>query len=118
MWAPLGPWAVGGASAWVAASALYDWPWAEQMRTTLAAADARLAALLRATGLTPLGGPLYRCCVTPQAARWHEALARQGIWTRLFEPAATQAPAAWRLGLPGNEAGWQRLERALQQARV
>jgi cobalamin biosynthetic protein CobC len=39
-----------------------------------------------------------------------EALARAGILVRLF-----QSPASLRFGLPDNEAGWQRLERALAQ---
>ena len=114
----LGPWAVSGPSAWVAAHALGDTVWAVAMRATLAEADARLGALLHEVGLMPRGGPLYRCCVTPRARAWHEALARQGVWTRYFDPDFTHGPAAWRLGLPGDEAGWVRLEQALRSAKL
>jgi cobalamin biosynthetic protein CobC len=48
----------------------------------------------------------------PQARSLHEALARQGILTRLFTD-----PTGLRFGLPGVEAEWQRLEAALSTAR-
>jgi cobalamin biosynthetic protein CobC len=41
---------------------------------------------------------------------WHRALARRQIWTRMF-PYSTE----WlRFGLPGSEAQWARLAKALE----
>ena len=45
---------------------------------------------------------------TPDAQDLHEALARQGILTRLFIESSSL-----RFGLPGNAADWERLETAL-----
>ncbi len=105
----LGPWTVNAPARWVATLALADGDWHAQARPRLAAAGERLRALLARQGLAPAGGcALFQWSVTPQAPQLHQALARQGILTRLF-----QEPASLRLGLPGSEADWARLERAL-----
>ena len=105
----LGPWTVNAPARWVARLALSDRDWHTQTRPRLAAAGERLRALLARQGLAPAGGcALFQWVVTPQAPQLHQALARQGILTRLF-----QEPASLRLGLPGSEADWARLERAL-----
>jgi cobalamin biosynthetic protein CobC len=41
----------------------------------------------------------------------HEALARRGVWTRLFA-----ASGSVRFGLPASEAEWARLEAGLREA--
>jgi L-threonine-O-3-phosphate decarboxylase len=109
----LGPWAVSGPARHAAREALADRSWHETMRARLPAAAARLAALLAAHGLAPHGGTaLFQWTRTPQAARWHERLARRGILTRLFRD-----PPALRFGLPGEESAWGRLAEALAALR-
>ena len=105
----LGPWAVSAPSRWVARAALADTAWQQAARAALPAAGARLAALLRDHGLAPSGGTaLFQWVRTPDAADWHERLARQGILTRLFAD-----PPSFRFGLPHHETDWARLAAAL-----
>ena len=105
----LGPWAVSAPSRWVARAALADTAWQQAARAALPAAGARLAALLRNHGLAPSGGTaLFQWVRTPDAADWHERLARQGILTRLFAD-----PPSFRFGLPQHETDWARLAAAL-----
>ncbi len=107
----LGPWTVNAPSRWVGQAALRDGDWQGQERPRLIAAGERLGALLRLHGLVPGGAcPLFQWIPSPRAQDLHEALARQGILTRLFDE-----PASLRLGLPGTEADWERLEEALDQ---
>ncbi|MEW6413811.1 MAG: threonine-phosphate decarboxylase CobD [Pseudomonadota bacterium] len=108
----LGPWAVSAPSRWVARAALADTAWQQAARPALLAAGARLAALLRDHGLAPSGGTaLFQWVRTPDAADWHERLARQGILTRLFAD-----PPSLRFGLPHHETDWARLAAALKSA--
>ena len=106
---PLGPWTVAGPARDVARRALADHPWHAAMRARLQERSARLVALLRRYNLPPAGGcSLFQWVRHPNAARLHDALARQAILTRLFD-----APPSLRFGLPGPEAHWLRLEAAL-----
>lgn len=106
----LGPWTVSGPSRQVAARALEDRTWQAAARTRLRAAGARLAKLLADCGQPPAGGcELFQWRLSGEALRIHEALARSGVLTRLFE-----SPASVRFGLPGAEPEWQRLEAALR----
>ncbi len=108
----LGPWTVAVPSRWAATFALADRAWQEATRTQLLKKVERLAAVLRQHGLAPGGGcSLFQWVPIPHAAALHERLARQGILTRLF-----REPASLRVGLPGTEAGWARLEEALANA--
>ena len=105
----LGPWSVSAPSRWVATAALLDRNWQAQARRTLQGQGERLRVLLASHGLVPDGGTaLFQWLRTPDAAELHQALARRGILTRLFD-----APASLRFGLPGDEAGWARLDAAL-----
>lgn len=105
----LGPWPLAGPSRYIATAALTDRAWQHTTRARLDQDSTRLAALLTRHGLRPAGGgALFQWVPTVQAADLHGALARRGILTRLFE-----SPPGLRLGLPGNEAGWQRLDTAL-----
>jgi adenosylcobinamide-phosphate synthase len=54
------------------------------------------------------GCELFQWRLSQQSQRIHEALARTGVLTRLFE-----SPASVRFGLPGSEPEWQRLATAL-----
>ena len=105
----LGPWTIAGPARFIAQHALADRPWQSAMRARLHAQCARLIALLQRGGLPPAGGcSLFQWVPTVAAAVIHEALAREGILTRLFE-----APSGLRFGLPAHDAEWERLERVL-----
>lgn len=105
----LGPWTLSGPARWAAGRALRDVAWQETTRAQIARDGARLHALLSAHGLPPAGGTaLFQWCPTADAARLHDALARDGILVRRFD-----APAALRFGLPGKVGDWSRLEAAL-----
>lgn len=110
--AAFGPWAVSGPALAVGAEALADAPWADSMRARLARERAALDAVLARAGLAVTGGTdLFRLVETPDAARWHAALAAEGVWTRAFD----EAPERLRFGLPGERLS--RLEAALAAAR-
>lgn len=112
--AALGPWSVAGPSRYGAARALADPAWQAQTRARLVQDGARLAALLTHHALRPAGGcALFAYVLTPRAGAVHRALARQGVLTRCFDE-----PPALRFGLPGAEADWQRLDRALAACNV
>ena len=105
----LGPWTISGPARFIAQHALADRSWQSAMRARLHAQCARLVALLRRCGLPPAGGcSLFQWVPTAASAAIHEALARTGILTRLFD-----APSGLRFGLPAHDAEWARLERAL-----
>lgn len=108
----LGPWTLTGPTRHVLKRALADRPWQDDARRRLNAEGLRLAALLSEHGLTPSGGCAFfqwRC--DPRAQAWHEALARRGVLTRLFD-----APASLRFGLPRHDADYARLDAALSSA--
>lgn len=110
----LGPWAVSGPSREVARRALADEQWQAKTRLQVMQQGKRLQQLLTRFGLAPAGGNgLFQYCPAAQAQFLHESLARQGILTRLFEE-----PPALRIGLPGDEAAWLRLEKALSKCQI
>ncbi|MDD0844261.1 threonine-phosphate decarboxylase CobD [Pseudomonas sp. Gutcm_11s] len=107
----LGPWTVSGPARVVAKALLNDVDGQRQQRERLRADGLRLALLLSAYGLAPAGGTaLFQLAPHQQAVGLHGYFARRGILLRLF--AETRC---LRIGLPGDEAGWQRLEQALQE---
>ncbi len=93
----------------VATAALADRPWQAATRSRLAAASARLAALL-----APLGdgaaNALFYWQPCAEAVAMHDFLAQRGILVRLF----SDIPGL-RFGLPGNETEWQRLAAAIEE---
>ncbi len=105
----IGPWALSGPGRYLMARALEDMAWQNGTTATLMGQSARLAALLNQFGLTPSGGTLlFQYVPHPDADRLADRLARQGILVRSFPQ-----PPALRFGLPGDEAQWQRLAKAL-----
>ncbi|QIK39108.1 threonine-phosphate decarboxylase [Caldichromatium japonicum] len=105
----IGPWSVGHPARWVARLALLDHAWQARARVELAAASERLAGSLGEQGLAPAGGTaLFQWILTPDAATIQRHLAEEGILVRRFA-----YPASLRFGLPADEAGWARLEKAL-----
>lgn len=109
--AALGPWTVSGPARHAVAHAFADAPWQARMRIQLAAESARLASLLHKHGFAPRTTPLFAWIADPRAQALHEALAQQGVWTRVFA-----APASVRFGLPGTDDEWRRFEAALDAA--
>lgn len=108
--AELGPWAASGPAAEVGRVALGDAAWQDDMRVRLATDAARLDSLLARRGLVVAGGTsLFRFVRSSRAAVVFDACGKGGIYLRRFEA----LPDALRFGLPGDEAGWERLERAL-----
>lgn len=105
-----GPWAVSGPAIAVGQAALTDHDWQARTRARLHADARRLDRLAAAAGWQLVGGtPLFRSYAVGDAKAAQIRLARQQIWTRIFPYAA-----GWlRLGLPGDEPAWQRLEAAL-----
>jgi len=109
--ARLGPWAVSGPALAVGAAALSDGEWAQGMRERLARERAALDETLASAGLPVTGGTdLFRLVETQRAERIHEALAAEGVWTRIFD----DVPGRLRIGLPGRHGA--RLEAALAAA--
>lgn len=103
----LGPWTVNGASRFIAINALTNHNWQTDTRITLSADSLKLKQLLTQYGLTPNDGTdLFQFVITAQSSAIHQALAKQGVWVRLFE-------SALRFGLPENS-DWNKLEQALQ----
>jgi cobalamin biosynthetic protein CobC len=104
----LGPWAVSGPAIAVGSAALADAAWRSTMRERLQRDVARLDALLRQAGLQVLGGTLlFRLA---EGDSWlAERLGQAGILVRAFP----FAPTWIRFGIPGDEATWERLARAL-----
>ncbi|MEA3130196.1 MAG: cobalamin biosynthesis protein CobC [Paraburkholderia sp.] len=107
----LGPWTVSGPARHAVKAAFEDTAWQQQMRTRLAAESARLVSLLHAHGFAARSTPLFAWTDDARAAAMHEALARRGVWTRLFA-----ASGSVRFGLPASEAEWARLEAGLREA--
>jgi len=92
--------------------ALTDGAWIESTRHALAAAAARLDAILRAAQLDILGGTsLFRLIRTDRAGALFHHLGRAGILTRAF----AGHPTWLRFGLPAAEPNWQRLQIAMAE---
>ena len=107
----LGPWAVSGPAQQVARAALEDSAWQHATQEALHAAGTRLRKLLAGYRIASNGTALFQWWPEPRAEEFHDHMARRGIWVRLFREAARGI----RLGLPADEAGWQRLDMALNE---
>lgn len=107
----LGPWPIAQASRYLTQLALSDTKWQQQQQQMLPKSSQRLKTLLTHYNLPPSGGcALFQWVCTHQAEKWHEQLAQQGIFSRLFT-----APLSLRFGLPSSEQDWQRLTQALEK---
>lgn len=107
--AALGPWSVAGPALHVGAQALADSGWLARAGEERARDAARLDALLAAHGRIVGGTSLFRLLETSAAAVLFACLGRHGIYVRRFQ----NAPDRLRFGLPGDAAGWVRLQAAL-----
>ncbi|WP_343733337.1 threonine-phosphate decarboxylase CobD [Duganella sp.] len=107
----LGPWTISGPAQQIALAALTDHAWQAATQRELQASGERLRALLAAHDIRSTGTPLFQWWAEPQPEAFWQHMAERGIWVRLF----TQAARGIRLGLPPDEAGWQRLQAALTE---
>ena len=106
-----GPWAVSGPALVAGAVALADRAWVRDTTTRLEAETLRLDAIAARAGWTLAGGAhLFRLYATPDATAAQDHLARARIWSRIFP----WSDRLIRLGLPGEEPEWHRLDSALQ----
>ena len=105
----LGPWPRSGASRYIAKHALQNYAWQNATRKILRDNSQQLTSLLQQYGLTPCGGTdLFQYISHPNANAIHHALAKHGVWVRLFKD-----KSALRFGLPVNNQ-WNKLEKALK----
>ncbi|MEL7216030.1 MAG: aminotransferase class I/II-fold pyridoxal phosphate-dependent enzyme [Pseudomonadota bacterium] len=108
--ARLGPWPVSGPALWIGRHALEDDAFHLDAATRLARSAERLDAMMARSGWANIGGTsLFRLYDVGAGGALRDALARHHIWTRAFD----YAPRWLRMGLPGPEADWARLEKAL-----
>jgi cobalamin biosynthetic protein CobC len=107
----LGPWQVSGPAQQIGKAALLDRDWQESTRRALQLAGRRLQALLASHGIASSGTALFQWWPEARPEAFHDHMARQGIWVRLFR----DGPRGIRLGLPPHEQAWTRLEEALKQ---
>lgn len=105
-----GPWAVNGPAIAVGQVALADSAWRDAMAQRLFVDARRLDALAVRAGWRLVGGcALFRTYQTECAEAAQDRLAQRQIWTRRFPYSTT-----WlRLGLPGTDEEWARLEATL-----
>ncbi|PVE23953.1 threonine-phosphate decarboxylase [Microvirga sp. KLBC 81] len=107
--AALGPWVVAGPAIEVGRMALRDGQWRVAAAEARARDAVRLDKLLRhVVGAASMGTILYRLIESPAAADLFTHLGKCGIWTRRFR----EDPNRLRLGLPGSDEAWLRLEAA------
>jgi cobalamin biosynthetic protein CobC len=107
----LGPWQMSHPARWIAQRALVDNAWRDATTTRLQQDSERLTTLLDTHGWhSPTGCALFRWVPTEYADWLYDALAKQAILVRRFD-------TGLRFGLPGDEAGWQRLDAALKEAK-
>ncbi|WP_250491916.1 threonine-phosphate decarboxylase CobD [Caballeronia sp. GAWG1-1] len=109
----LGAWTVSGPARHAVRAAFEDRAWQRETRERLQRDGARLAALIARHGFDARATPLFTSFQTLDASGLQHALATRGIWTRLFDPAG-MTPRL-RIGLPGSEGEWARLERAMAE---
>lgn len=106
----LGPWSVSGPARCLLAQMLQDRSWQKTALNRLRRQSERMRCLLVERGVGETRGTvLFRYMEHTRAHVIGDHLARQGILIRTFD-----YPLAIRVGLPGAEDEWQRLERALQ----
>jgi cobalamin biosynthetic protein CobC len=106
----LGSWPVSAHAVAYGIAAYRDNDWIASARKSIAGRAARLDALLSSHGFDGRGRcPLFRLIETDDAHATFDRLAQQGILTRAFD----HSPRWLRMGVPGDEAAFERLDRAL-----
>jgi cobalamin biosynthetic protein CobC len=105
----LGPWTVSGPAQQIAQAALRDSGWQHTTAARLLADGARLRQLLARNAIVSSGCAMFQWWPEAEPEAFREHMAQRHIWVRLFPSAARGI----RLGLPPDEAAWQRLKTAL-----
>jgi len=106
----LGPWAVSGPAVEIGTRAMADRAWIKTTRIELLERRKKLDGVLLAAGLEIAGGTnLFRLVHDDQAQNIFLRLGRAGIYVRKFP----EHPSWLRFGVPGTEAEFSRLEKAL-----
>ncbi len=106
----LGPWAVSGPAVEIGTRAMADRAWIKTTRVELLERRKKLDGVLLAAGLEIAGGTnLFRLVHDDQAQNIFQRLGRAGIYVRKFP----EHPSWLRFGVPGTEAEFSRLEKAL-----
>lgn len=107
----LGDWPISGPAIAIGTAAYCDLAWQGLQRHRLKQGSARLAALLSGYGLEDRGGTAnFRLCHAAGAEGLFTHLCRDGILVRPF----ADRPDQLRLGMPGQDADWARLDESLQ----
>lgn len=106
----LGSWPISAHAVAYGIAAYRDADWILQARRSIADRATRLDALLADHGLQGSGScALFRLIDTDDADTLFERLARTGILTRTFD----HSPRWLRMGVPRDDAAFERLDRAL-----
>lgn len=104
-----GPWAVSGPALYAGTAALNDTSWQHNTRVRLQSDARRLDSLVQNSDWNSEGGTaLFRLYRAQNAASAQQQLAKFKIWSRCFD----YDQGLIRLGLPGPECEWSRLETA------
>lgn len=105
----LGPWTISGPAQQICRAAFDDPLWQHETRIRLLAAGTRLRRMLAQHGIASAGSALFQWWPEARPEQFWQHMAERGIWVRLF----THAARGIRLGLPPDEAAWNRLNAAL-----
>ncbi|PCJ70505.1 MAG: threonine-phosphate decarboxylase [Rhodobiaceae bacterium] len=107
----LGPWSVATPALVIGAQAYADGSWIAETRQRLMSDVVQLRDLMaeRVEGMV-VGTALFQLFTTPNAQHLASHLADHGIFVRCF----TDQPDWLRMGLPGNDLEWHRLQNALE----
>ena len=112
----LGPWTISGPAQEIAIAALRDSHWQQQTTQHLQEQGYRLRSLLLTHQISSSGTDLFQWAshrdLNSCTEIFWQSMAQHGIWLRWFAEGAAR-PHGVRFGLPGSEAGWERLEHAL-----
>jgi len=108
----LGSWAVSGPALLTGEKALADRDWQETQRNALKTAETRLGDILTSHQISVIGGTsLFRLIEHSNAQNLYTYLLKCRIYVRHFP----DHPTWLRMGLPGDEMGWQQLDAALSE---
>jgi cobalamin biosynthetic protein CobC len=105
----LGSWPVSAHALAYGTAAYRDTRWIDAAREAIVDRARRLDAMLRPHGNVRGDCPLFRLIESEDAPALFERLARAGILTRAFD----YDPRWLRVGVPGDDAAFDRLDRAL-----
>ena len=109
----IGPWNISGPALEVGLRALSDHDWIKRTKLRLDEGSGRLIKMLAGSKRLKVIGStgLFILIETPDAKNAQVHFAERKIWTRVFD----YSDKWMRIGIPGDEKSWRRLEGALAQ---